>query len=294
MTSPFASPSDNSDTLIVHLDDGSGLPKAKRQKTTAACSPCRARKSKCDGKRPSCGPCLKRRDRAATCVYPGKKGCLDVECNAPQVTQALDAPFTLSASTTPTPAQYGPKSYSDAGPFTPTYLSSTKPDDTPLEVQPAKGLHFAEDPSKENDAMGNIDSWGLRAGLYGASSSVTFVRSICNLVDSHKTPGHSIQADFATPTLRRPLYRPRSPNSSSKPAEYLLPTRKTANRLLEIHWNNSHIIFPWIDRLRFTRWYEGLWTAQEQDDTEIDEQAYHCMLNIIFALSYKLDSTISS
>ena len=293
MASPFGNRSDNSDTLIIHLDDGSGLPKPKRPKTLAACGLCRARKSKCDGTRPRCGACLKRKNCATACVYSEKKACLDLERNASEVSPGLDVSLTPSAPTDSTTGQYGRKSYSGT-PFTPIDISSTKPDESPLEVQPAQGLHFAEDPSKENDAMGNIDNWGLRAGLYGASSSVTFMHSICNLVDNHKNPSHALPARPATPTLRRPLYRPRLLNSLPKSTEYLLPPRRTANRLLDIHWNYSHVIFPWIDRLRFTRWYESLWTGQEQNDLEIDEQAYHCMLNTIFAISYKLDSTVSS
>lgn len=294
MASPFGSRPDESDNLIIHFDDGFGLPKPKRAKTITACAPCRTRKSKCDGLRPRCSACLKRLDRAVACVYPEKWGRLDAERNAPRVPPVLDDHSTLSASTNSTSVQHERESYSGVTPFASVQISSPEPGESPLEVHPAHGLHFAEDPSKENDAMGNIDSWGLRAGLYGASSSVSFVQSICNLVDSHNNPGRPLQAHPATPTVRRPLYRPRPPNSLPKATEYLLPPRRTANRLLGIHWNYSHIIFPWVDRLRFTRWYESLWTDQEQNDVEIDQQAYYCMLNVIFAISCKLDSTVSN
>lgn len=41
----------------------------KRQKVSLACQECRDRKIKCDGARPTCGPCLKKKKPEGTCVY---------------------------------------------------------------------------------------------------------------------------------------------------------------------------------------------------------------------------------
>ncbi|KAM7209353.1 hypothetical protein V8F20_000403 [Naviculisporaceae sp. PSN 640] len=54
-------PSPSSTTAIVRSD--SPLPstgRKRRQTTTAACAPCRKRKSRCDGQRPSCTACVER------------------------------------------------------------------------------------------------------------------------------------------------------------------------------------------------------------------------------------------
>ncbi|KAE8443487.1 hypothetical protein EG329_001798 [Mollisiaceae sp. DMI_Dod_QoI] len=51
---------------IHHNDDGP--PPLKRRKILLACSACRDRKSRCDGRRPICSACTKRK-AASTCVY---------------------------------------------------------------------------------------------------------------------------------------------------------------------------------------------------------------------------------
>ncbi|KAK8135130.1 hypothetical protein PG984_007142 [Apiospora sp. TS-2023a] len=43
---------------------------AKRRKTEVACQECRDKKTKCDGQRPTCGQCKRKRRPSAGCVYP--------------------------------------------------------------------------------------------------------------------------------------------------------------------------------------------------------------------------------
>ncbi|KAK7978751.1 hypothetical protein PG988_006241 [Apiospora saccharicola] len=52
---------------------------AKRRKTEVACQECRDKKTKCDGQRPTCGPCKRKRRPSATCVYPGTRRQSSVE-----------------------------------------------------------------------------------------------------------------------------------------------------------------------------------------------------------------------
>ncbi|GKZ24112.1 hypothetical protein AbraIFM66951_008925 [Aspergillus brasiliensis] len=44
----------------------------KRRKVAIACDECRARKIRCDGRQPVCGPCAKRVDQGGQCVYTGE------------------------------------------------------------------------------------------------------------------------------------------------------------------------------------------------------------------------------
>lgn len=44
-------------------------PKPKRLKISIACNVCKAKKTKCDGARPVCGPCVKRRQSSQACIY---------------------------------------------------------------------------------------------------------------------------------------------------------------------------------------------------------------------------------
>ncbi|GAA5895800.1 hypothetical protein JCM8208_005091 [Rhodotorula glutinis] len=49
-----------------HDDSGSGIPKAKKPRTTTACNRCRTKRGRCDGRKPICGPC---KSSNATCEY---------------------------------------------------------------------------------------------------------------------------------------------------------------------------------------------------------------------------------
>lgn len=56
---------DTDDTITV---SASSRP-AKRKRVALACDNCRERKIKCDGSKPICGPCSKRGEPLARCVY---------------------------------------------------------------------------------------------------------------------------------------------------------------------------------------------------------------------------------
>lgn len=52
--------------LTVAADDGEGSQARKRRKVIVACKVCRAKKSRCDGKRPACSSCD---NRGVACEY---------------------------------------------------------------------------------------------------------------------------------------------------------------------------------------------------------------------------------
>ncbi|RAL15779.1 transcription factor domain-containing protein [Aspergillus homomorphus CBS 101889] len=56
----------------IRSADDSAAPH-KRRKIAIACDECRARRTRCDGIHPVCGPCIKRVNRGAQCVFSGEK-----------------------------------------------------------------------------------------------------------------------------------------------------------------------------------------------------------------------------
>lgn len=165
----------------------------------------------------------------------------------------------------------------------------------PADCGPA---HKTRSSSAESvDALGDVDARGMQAGLLGASSSQIFVASILGAAEGTRnaqdqpspwTPVSHPSLKTIGKTLRRQVSNPKDGRS----ADYLLPPRKTADRLLDIHWNSTHIIFAFLDRREFMDWYEGLWSG-EDPSSYIHEQAFYCILNIILASSYKLDSSVA-
>lgn len=150
------------------------------------------------------------------------------------------------------------------------------------------------DASVDRDAMGDVDSWGLRVGLLGTSSSASFMEQIHTAVDGRETLDgeHGTKGARSSHVSTRTLRRTPARKTNSHSADYVLPPRKTADRLMTIHWNYSHVIFPWLDRLQIMKCYEGLWTGNEDPDPYMDTQVFYGILNTIFAISYKLDPEV--
>lgn len=144
--------------------------------------------------------------------------------------------------------------------------------------------------------MGNIDNWAVRVGLFGESSSASFMQYISKILEGGKTPDPDLKARGIASghAATRPFYRISNKSRTGHSTEYVLPPRKAADHLLEIHWSCSQIILPWLDRVRFMKQYETLWTSDPHSDLFLDDQVFYCILNIIFALSYKIDPTIDS
>lgn len=72
-------------------------------------------------------------------------------------------------------------------------------------------------------------------------------------------------------------------------SELLLPPRRMANHLIEVYWNYSHVIFPWLDKDEFQRAYDAFW--EQRLGLKMNQRSFHCTLNLIFAISSALDPT---
>jgi Fungal specific transcription factor domain/Fungal Zn(2)-Cys(6) binuclear cluster domain len=301
--------------LAINFDSGAGLPQPKRRKTTIACELCRVRKSKCDGVRPTCGPCSKRKATIESCTYAEGKSRNRREFSQSELDPAIDYQSPPhEASTSRQTSQYAPRTSSKASTLPSTHHefslsprnaihpSPTRPtpSTSPYSLTPAVGTGQETFPQgginmrPETDAMGNIDNWAVRVGLFGASSSASFMQHVSNIVDGTKPPDPDFKARGAASghASTRPFHTMPAKSGNLHSREFVLPPRRTANLLLEIHWNCSQIIFPWVDRIRFMRQYEALWSDHEDLAPFLDEQVFYCILNIIFALSYKIDPNI--
>lgn len=144
----------------------------------------------------------------------------------------------------------------------------------------------------DGDAMGCVDNSALRAGLLGTSSGASFMHLVREVAsDGSKTPDQGSKGAMAghvSVTLRTVKHQA-ARNRDSRRTEFILPTRKTANYLMKVYWDYSHPIFPWLDKADVTKSYNLLWTGSE--DPSVDEQVFHCTLNLIFAIACVLDPT---
>jgi hypothetical protein len=71
--------------------------------------------------------------------------------------------------------------------------------------------------------------------------------------------------------------------------DYVLPTRKTADSLLNLYWELVHPLYPFIDKEGICTVYESLWQSNGPIYDALDDL---CALNIIFALACQLSPNI--
>lgn len=240
-------------------------PPTKRQKlkTTTACEPCRSRKIRCDGNKPSCEACLK---RSQQCIYqatPDTKSAnayVDSLVNrVSQLEQELNNARNtiLRLSTAPiTPAPPPP----------PPTLSSNPDSNIDPRLLPGHGA-----PSME---VGSVDAMGGDAGFedhpnggqpfYGSSSAHGFTRQMYGTI---------LQKDNASTTPEIPidpsLTEPISTQSASTapytgPESFSLLPRELADRLMHLYWDRVHVLYPFLHKVSFSQAYEDLWRPTSQ------------------------------
>lgn len=135
-------------------------------------------------------------------------------------------------------------------------------------------------------------NWILNAGLLAASSSTTFFNTVFGPSDVEVTTKNGRTLPYQNTAREPPSVSGSNDRSNVRQKsihsmEYVLPNRKVADNLLDRFFTHAYI--HWLDRLKFLRWYEGLWTGKHEADDSIGEQINYANLNIIFALVYQTE-----
>ncbi|KIV93441.1 hypothetical protein PV10_04654 [Exophiala mesophila] len=117
-------------------------------------------------------------------------------------------------------------------------------------------------------------------------ASARFWGETCKLLGSHnhlQSIGERIQ-------IHKPKrFRGTSEGRAISSPEYLLPVRSTADSLLQLYWTDILPFFPFVHRPSFQERYEQLWVS----DSPPPDDGFHCLLNIIFAISSRVSGKTS-
>ncbi|CAI4214111.1 unnamed protein product [Parascedosporium putredinis] len=283
-------------------------PRPKRQKIDIACDTCRARKVKCNGVRPACGNCLKRSD--LVCHYSEGPPDRSSSKQSPSVNGPRSLPrrhdsphMSLVTSPRPLPAppvppgphhHHTPSVHTKSIPSPILRRPDTKPPPGPSPASIAGDSTAASVPSSAAQPSPSvIDSMTIvledgesTQQYFGSSSAGSFTRQIKAAID----------ARLGVPTQQPP---PRSSSllsqgagydvpdakGSDGPLDYVLPPRRQADHLTGVYWFYVDPLYPFLDKAKWDRAYEGLFTGGPID---VNERIFVTTLNVIFALATQL------
>lgn len=262
-------------------------PNPKRRKIANACEPCRVRKARCDGMKPTCGACS---TRGQQCLYKAVVTDVErtnqyVETLVNKISQLEQEVITLRSS------NQGPPRGSDG-----TAQGEGKP-------APTRGII--------GSGVSSVDAMGGNAGPeissapndkfhYGSSSALSFTRQMYSAI-LRKDAMPSSSAEAAIP----PTVRLNSGTTLTskmcdvEPENFSLLPRQLSDQLMHIYWTRVHVLYPFIHRKSFDRSYDDLWRSPAARKTRDQRPGvglggseacgpsslvFHCALNAMFAL----------
>ncbi|KAL4929566.1 transcription factor domain-containing protein [Aspergillus undulatus] len=234
----------------------------KRRRVNVACSPCRAHKIRCDGIRPNCGTCQRRREE---CAYPDDS------------TGRIPETFGRGEDNGPNEAnlQLAPD------------LQLSMPAEVPLE-QEVTAMGLAARPLSNNDRV--------EKGFFGDSSAVAFIKRLQETLKSGEPAPELVkQPQNATgygTTQRTP------PGGSTQgitiPLD-LLPPRALADHLVDCYIAKIHTLYPFVHKEAFLSLYHAIWMSGNSGsnifnnsgiglgDPAVTVTTFYYGLNMVFA-----------
>ncbi|KAE8164947.1 fungal-specific transcription factor domain-containing protein [Aspergillus tamarii] len=260
-------------------------PRLKRKRVGVACNTCRSLKIRCDGVRPHCGTCQRRRDR---CVFKDDDLRPLRDGGSPGMREDI---LVMS----PSQLNDGLLRYESA-----SSASSVATRDT---------IHELDD--------SGVTAMGLTVGpldrdqkasreFFGDSSTVAFIQQLQNsLPPSINAPGSGREVAYHSIDLRGHDRHPRL-STEPKPSMNLLPPRPLADHLVDCYFSKVHTLYPFVHKDAFFSAYRSLWAPGESSrstntahglgigDMAVSRTTFHCALNAIFALGCQFSSTVQT
>ena len=139
--------------------------------------------------------------------------------------------------------------------------------------------------------IGATQDEDYREGFFGSTSAGTFMQSVRRIVEQKFTDVSLGTMPTTGDRDHLPLLIP-DRRSKRKEIEYVLPSRRKADRLMDLYWRYVHVLYPYLDKEQTQNDYEKIWHGRD-DDSGSDEQSFLCLLYIIFALTSQIDMQIA-
>ncbi|KAL6696859.1 fungal-specific transcription factor domain-containing protein [Trichoderma pleuroticola] len=222
------------------------IPRRKRNRIRTSCRPCRARKSKCDGNRPSCLTCLSR-GLPDQCVYeqtrPGEHRIASfrsIPHPSPNNTILSGSPVAASNRDS---------------------LAGHSAEPKPSGKKWSKNSTAETCIEKKSDSKDAIDR---DEDVFGPPSTFSFINRVIATIEPCKstlTNNSSLSKSF----LRDPIgfNVSNAEDVGLDMDDLLLPEKNLADSLIGTYWRYSHPVFPVLHQPGFMNKYETLWKSTE-------------------------------
>lgn len=140
--------------------------------------------------------------------------------------------------------------------------------------------------NEDNDDP-SLYSGGVPNGsLFGASSGAHILHEVGNATHPKRgleDRGKERSRISPKPLERLPKLQKKEASREPSDMQFVPPTRKVADNLLGVYWDYVDSVYPWLDRSSIENAYETLWA--KEGDISMNKRAFHCLLNIMFAIS---------
>lgn len=167
-------------------------------------------------------------------------------------------------------------------PVTSTPGSGTRPDSH--SGQRNVGASVCSNSPSAVDSMTAVIDEGTSTGeFFGKSSAGSFTAQIKKAIDVRL--GKPASSSDNAPNTSRSAGVMGSASVTSPDFSYVLPPRRQADHLIELYWFYVDPLYPFLDRNRWTRAYNAIFSGTTMD---LNERVFVATLNVILALSTQL------
>ncbi|KAE8326711.1 fungal-specific transcription factor domain-containing protein [Aspergillus sergii] len=256
----------------------------KRKRVGVACNTCRSLKIRCDGVRPHCGTCQRRRDR---CIF---------EDDDLRPLRDGGSPGTREdVIVSPSQPNYGFLCHESASSASSVTTRDTTHDRDDAGVT-AMGL-----------TVGSLDrDQNTSREFFGDSSTVAFIQQLQHSIPPTITgPGSGHEAPCRSIDLHNYDRHPKV-STEPNPSVELLPPRPLADHLVDCYFSKIHTLYPFVHKDAFFSAYRSLWAPSESSrstntvhglgigDITVNHTTFHCALNAIFALGCQFSNVVQT
>ena len=131
------------------------------------------------------------------------------------------------------------------------------------------------------DGMGNI---GATEQSYpdGSSSAASFMKQIRSAMAARLPLASSqpLRSSFRN-NQAMSLLDPKESQQIHITQLFALPSRRAADNMMRVYWNEVHTLYPFLLPTGFMQSYQQIWDGEEQ---EVGRSLLYCILNLIFAI----------